>query len=60
MKTQETIIVLLKIIGSLLFKLILFPLRIIVWIFKIIESVFRILKETLTFFIKQTESEVLK
>tara|TARA_R110000737_G_C14491777_1_gene470365 strand:- start:486 stop:656 length:171 start_codon:yes stop_codon:yes gene_type:complete len=56
MKTINAFLILIYVI---VLKIILSPLGIIVWTLGIIETVFRITKETMTFFIKQIESEVL-
>lgn len=47
-------------VVSILLKIVLFIPRLIAWICKTISTAFKIISETLNFFIKQVETEVLK
>jgi hypothetical protein len=57
MKIAKTIIFLLI---SVALSLILAIPQVLVWILQVLEAVLRIVKETLTFLIKQIKCEVLK
>ena len=50
----------LKAFGILILLLMLLVPKVIVWTLKVLEGAIRVVRTTLTFFIKQIESEVLK
>ena len=57
---MRTFKALLKLFLLIILKIILSPFWAIVWALKVVETTMRIVKETITFFIEQIESEVLK
>lgn len=56
MKLIKTLGILLV---SIILQTVLFPFRLISWLFKLIETTCRVVKKTINFLIKQIEIEVL-